>query len=91
MKKVGVTIIALILINYVYMITVFGSFKVAPQSYSFIILFGSIIIAPLKVRINLSILVFECCKLKMDKKYYLESLRPCSFYMHIDLHMGAIY
>ncbi|MBF0726251.1 CPBP family intramembrane glutamic endopeptidase, partial [Enterococcus gallinarum] len=48
MKKVGVTIIALILINYVYMITVFGSFKVAPQSYSFIILFASIIIAPLK-------------------------------------------
>ncbi|MGM9904417.1 MAG: lysostaphin resistance A-like protein [Enterococcus sp.] len=48
LKKVGAILAILLLINYIYMSSVFGSFEVSPQRYDFTMLVASIAIAPLK-------------------------------------------
>lgn len=90
MKKVGVTLIALILINYVYMITVFGSFKVASQSYSFIILFASIIIAPLKEELIYRYLFLSVANSKWIKVLLGIASTMLFFYAHRFAYGGNI-
>lgn len=45
MKQVGFTLLLLLVMNYIYMVLVFGSFEVVSQNYDSVVLFSVIVIA----------------------------------------------
>lgn len=90
MEKVGVALIALFLIDYVYMITAFDSFKVSPQSYSFIILFANIVIAPLKEELIYRYLFLSIANSKWIKVSLGITSTMLFFYAHRFAYGGNI-
>ena len=48
MKQVGFTLLLLLVMNFIYMILVFGSFEVVSQNYDSVVLVSVIVIAPIR-------------------------------------------